>query len=113
METAEFALVLTTVPADFDTGRFAEALVSERLAACVNLLPPMDSVYRWKGAVETTKERQLLIKTTRARVSALQQRITDLHPYDVPEVLVLGVVGGSDAYLTWLLESCQPPRSGS
>ena len=98
-------MVLTTIPVDFDAAGLASTLVGERLAACVNLLPPMDSIYRWKGEVETAKERQVLIKTAVAKLEALQQRIKDLHPYDVPEILVLSVAGGSDAYLAWLRES--------
>ena len=105
MESGEFALVLTTIPVDFDGEGFASTLVGERLAACVNLLPPMDSIYRWQGEVETAKERQLLIKTRVATLTTLQRRIRELHPYEVPEVLVLPVSGGSDAYLAWLRES--------
>ncbi len=102
MAQPDAVLVLSTWPAGEDPGPTAGTLVQERLAACVNLLPEMDSVYRWKGAVEHARERQLLIKTTRARVDALMVRLRQLHPYEVPEVLVLPVVGGSAAYLAWL-----------
>ena len=105
MESAEFAVVLTTIPVDFDAVDLASTLVGERLAACVNVLPPMESIYRWQGEVETAKERQVVIKTTIARLESLMQRIQDLHPYDVPEVLVLSVAGGLDAYLAWLRKS--------
>ncbi len=105
METAEFAVVLTTVPVDFDAAGLASTLVGERLAACVNVMPAMESIYRWQGEVESARERQMLIKTTVGRLTALRQRIKDLHPYDVPEVLVLSVAGGSVAYLAWLSES--------
>ena len=101
----EFSLVLTTFPADGDAEGFARALVEERLAACVNVLPPMQSVYRWKGEVEAATERQLLIKTKAANVAALEERVTALHPYDVPEFLVLPIEAGSAAYLAWLQES--------
>jgi periplasmic divalent cation tolerance protein len=97
--------VLTTLPADADAGAFARALVEERLAACVNLLAPMESVYRWDGKVEREPERQLILKTSRARIDALWERVRQLHPYDVPEFLVLPIVDGSDAYLRWLAES--------
>jgi periplasmic divalent cation tolerance protein len=107
METAEFALVLTTIPLDFDAARLASTLVSERLAACVNVLPAMQSIYRWKGTVEQASEHQLVIKTTAGRVGELQQRLKALHPYDVPEVLVLSVAAGSESYLAWLRESCE------
>ena len=101
----EFVVVLTTLPGDADTDAFARTLVDQRLAACVNVLPPMQSTYRWKGSVETAAERQLLIKTRAAGVAALEQRVRELHPYDVPEFLVIPVNGGSAAYLAWLNES--------
>ncbi len=86
-------------------GRLAETLVNERLAACVTVQAPMDSVYRWRGSVEHERERQILIKTTTERVSALAARVRELHPYDLPEFLVTPVVSGSDGYLAWLRES--------
>ena len=98
-------IVLTTLPADGDADAFAHTLVSERLAACVNVLPPMRSTYRWQGAVETASERQVIIKTGQARLEALKQRIRALHPYDVPELLVLMVGDGSTSYLNWITES--------
>lgn len=99
------ALVLTTLPPETDSEAFARALVEERLAACVNILPEMRSIYAWQGRVEDVRERQVLIKTTRERVPALQARIGALHPYDVPEFIVLPIVDGSEAYLRWLAES--------
>ena len=105
MPDTPHVLVLTTLPADADAAVFARTLVSERLAACVNLLAPMESVYRWEGDVQRDAERQLIMKTTRARVDALWQRVRELHPYEVPEFLVLPIVDGSDAYLRWLGES--------
>ena len=98
-------IVLTTLGADADAAALARTLVEERLAACVNVLPEMTSIYRWKGAVEQDRERQLVIKTTGERVAALEARIRQLHTYDVPEFLVLPVAGGSKAYLNWLRES--------
>lgn len=105
MADTPHVLVLTTLPVDADAAVFARTLVSERLAACVNLLAPMESVYRWEGDVQREAERQLIMKTTRARVDALWQRVRELHPYDVPEFLVLAIADGSDAYLRWLGES--------
>ena len=96
---------MTTLPADADAAAFAQALVDARLAACVNLLPAMESIYRWKGQVERDAERQLLIKTSRDRIPALWERIRTLHPYEVPEFLVLPIVDGNDAYLRWVGES--------
>lgn len=95
-------VVLVTVPENFDAGTFARTLVEERLAACVNILPAMTSVYRWEGQVEEGTERQLLIKTASDRVGALRTRLLQLHPYDVPEFVVIDVADGSDAYLSWL-----------
>ena len=103
--TAEYVIVLTTLPADFESQTFGRTLVDERLAACVNLLPPMESVYRWEGQVEHDTERQVIIKTSRERVAALWERIRELHPYETPEFVVLPIQDGSDAYLRWIGES--------
>ena len=79
----EYVIVLTTLPADADGAAFARDLVEERLAACVNLSAPMESIYRWEGTVETESERQLVIKTSRERVGELWDRVRELHPYDM------------------------------
>ena len=105
MPSEEFVVVLTTFPAEGDAEAFATTLVTERLAACVNVLPPMRSIYMWKGVVERADERQLLIKTQTDRVRDLEVRIKALHPYDVPEFLVLAVLDGSRDYLFWVAES--------
>lgn len=105
MTDTPHVLVLTTLPADADAAAFATALVDAHLAACVNLLPPMESVYRWDGRVQRDPERQLIIKTSRERVATLWQRVRELHPYDVPEYIVLPVVDGNEAYLRWIGES--------
>lgn len=105
----EYVIVLTTMPADGDEAEaLAEALVEARVAACVNVLPPMRSVYRWEGSVQAGMEQQVIIKTTRAQVPALWERLADLHPYDVPEFVVVPIVDGSDAYLKWIGESTSP-----
>ena len=101
----EYVIVLTTLPADADGAEFARDLVEERLAACVNLSAPMESIYRWEGTIETESERQLVIKTSRERVVALWDRVRELHPYDMPEFLVVPIVDGNDAYLRWVAES--------
>src|SRR5712691_6438631 len=95
-------VVLTTVPAGSLGEEIASALVAERLAACVNVCAPMTSFYRWKGNVERDTECQLVIKTTDDRVGALQQRITELHSYVLPEFLVIEVQAGSEPYLSWV-----------
>jgi periplasmic divalent cation tolerance protein len=101
----DYVLVLTTLPNDAETGAFARALVEERLAACVNILPPMESTYRWEGKVERETERQAIIKTTRDRTAALWERVREMHPYEVPEFIVLPISDGNDAYLRWIADS--------
>jgi periplasmic divalent cation tolerance protein len=100
-------IVLTTMPADPGEGKLdavslGRTLVEEGLAACVNVLPPMESVYRWQGSVHQDAERQLVIKTRAERLDALQGRLKTLHPYEVPEFLVLPVSAGSPGYLEWV-----------
>jgi periplasmic divalent cation tolerance protein len=110
----DVAIVLTTigVGVDTDPAALARTLVEERLAACVNILPAMTSVYRWEGRIEKDQERQLVIKTTHDRLGALEARLRHLHPYEVPEFLVLAASGGSEAYLRWVRESATPePKS--
>ena len=102
-------LVLTTLDADTDPSTLARTLVEEGLAACVNILPAMRSIYRWKGAVEEAREQQLLIKTSPAAVAALRARLLELHPYETPELLVL-TADGSAAYLRWLEETTSRRR---
>ena len=95
-------IVLTTLGAQADAAAFGRVLVDERLAACVNVLPAMTSVYRWKGAIEEDREQQLVIKTTSDRIAALEARFHELHPYELPEFLVLAAIDGSAGYLEWL-----------
>ena len=95
-------VVMITAP-DADTAaELARALVTERLAACVNLVPGIRSFYRWEGQVNDDSEVLLLAKTRDDRCAALAARVLDLHPYDLPEVLALPAVGGSEAYLDWV-----------
>ena len=98
-------VVWTTISRMTDGHKLASMLVSERLAACVNVLALMESVYRWKGEVEAEQERQLIMKTTVARIPALRARLLELHDYEVPEFVVLPILDGSDAYLGWIRES--------
>lgn len=113
MTHADTALVvvMTTVPPGFDLPALARRLLEQRLAACVNVFPEMRSIYRWQGEIESAHERQVLIKTRRDRLPALQAAIEAAHPYDVPEFLVLPVTGGSVAYLEWLSAEAAPPAS--
>jgi periplasmic divalent cation tolerance protein len=94
-------LVLTTVPSDVLGEEIATALVTEHLAACVNIGAPMTSVYRWKGNVERETERQLVIKTSADRLAAVRQRLKELHSYELPEFIVLSATA-SDEYLAWV-----------
>jgi periplasmic divalent cation tolerance protein len=98
----DVVLILTTVPDDARAETLARTLVEERLAACVNVHGPMTSIYRWKGEVEREAERQLIIKTTRDRVPALEARIKGLHSYELPEFVIVPIEGGSGAYLDWV-----------
>jgi len=99
----EVCAVLTTVPDEGVAETLARALVEEGLAACVNVIPGMRSIYRWEGALQDDSEVMLVIKSQRKRSQALAARINDLHPYELPEVLVLPVCGGSSAYLDWIV----------
>ena len=98
------AIVLTTVGADFDAVAIARILVEEQLAACVNVLPVMTSVYRWKGSVEQDREQQLVIKTTASGVARLAARLRALHPYELPEFVILRATA-SEQYGKWVGES--------
>ncbi len=95
-------VVLTTVPSGEVGETIGRTLVEERLAACVNVLPPMTSIYRWRGAIERDTAHQVVIKTTATRVSALRARLATLHPYELPELLVLRVADGGASYLEWI-----------
>ncbi|RAP58230.1 divalent-cation tolerance protein CutA [Oleiagrimonas sp. MCCC 1A03011] len=98
-------LLLCTCPDEASAARIARALVEARLAACVSRLPGLTSTYRWEGAVQEDTEVLLLIKTRAAAVAALQARLLELHPYDVPELIALNIADGLPAYLDWLGES--------
>jgi periplasmic divalent cation tolerance protein len=105
---ADIVIVLTTAPDDERAEAWARALVEERLAACVNVHGSMTSFYRWKGRVERDAERQVVIKTTRARIPAVRARLGELHSYDLPEFVVMAVEDGSDEYVKWIVEQTRP-----
>jgi periplasmic divalent cation tolerance protein len=98
----DFQIVLSTCADREEAERIAHRLVEQHLAACVNILPGVQSIYRWQGAVESATEVLLLIKTSSARSQDVQSTIASLHSYEVPEFLILPVLGGSEAYLAWL-----------
>jgi periplasmic divalent cation tolerance protein len=100
-------VALSTVGSADDAQRIARALVERRLAACVNVVPGLTSVYAWKGAVESGPELLLVIKTRRARFEALRAALVELHPYEVPELIALPVEAGHGPYLEWLRDQVE------
>ncbi|HEU4384024.1 MAG TPA: divalent-cation tolerance protein CutA [Anaeromyxobacteraceae bacterium] len=101
----EALVVLVTAPSAEKAAEIARALVTERLAACGNVVPGLRSIYRWEGRVQDDAEALLLLKTTRRRFPALRARVLALHPYQVPELLALPVQAGHAAYLEWIAAS--------
>lgn len=101
-------LVITNFPDEDAARRLAAQVVELRLAACVNILAPCRSVYRWEGHVEEGEEHPLLIKTTVERYPALERAILDHHPFDVPEIIALPVSAGLPAYLGWVATETRP-----
>ena len=99
-------LVLCTCPDTETAERIASGLLEQRLAACVNILPAVRSLYRWEGKLEQAEEVQLFIKTTAPALSDLEQFIQQKHPYKVPEIIAIPVVAGLPAYLKWLEDAC-------
>jgi periplasmic divalent cation tolerance protein len=99
---ASCRVVLTTFPDAATAERVARALVGERLAACVNLVPGVRSIYQWQGAVEESAELLAVIKTTAEAVAPLIARLVELHPYDVPEAIAIEIASGHAPYLAWL-----------
>jgi periplasmic divalent cation tolerance protein len=99
---SEPVVVLITAGSQEEAEEIAQALVGELLAACVNVIPGVTSVYRWEGAVQTDQEWLLVAKTTSAVLDELVQRVQTLHSYDVPETVALPIVGGSEPYLRWI-----------
>lgn len=97
-------VVLSTCGSEEEAERIASRLVERRLAACVNVLPRIRSIYRWKGTVEKSEEWLLTIKTTRALFERLTREIQTIHSYDVPEIVALSIVDGSESYLNWIEE---------
>ena len=96
-------VAFTTAGSRDEAERLAQALVAERLAACVNLVAPISSIYHWRGAVERGEEVLLVIKTRRGLVRRLGARLGELHSYEVPELVVLPIVDGAESYLAWLM----------
>lgn len=102
-------VVFTTAGNSTEAEKIARALVDRQLAACVNILPQIRSIYRWQGNVEDALEILLVIKTTAAQFPAVRDAICELHSYDVPECIALPITDGSPDYLKWLAENVSPP----
>jgi periplasmic divalent cation tolerance protein len=105
MTTLDALVVLVTVPNAETADKIAEALVGERLAACVNVVGGVRSIYRWKGVVERDQELLCVCKTTRAAFERLRARVVELHPYELPEVIALPIELGHAPYLEWITAS--------
>jgi periplasmic divalent cation tolerance protein len=103
-------LVFTNLPERAAAERLAEALVAKRLAACINILAPCRSVYRWQGAVQHEEEHPVLIKTTRAAYAELEAEIRAHHPYELPEIVAVPIERGLPAYLDWVAAETAPSR---
>ena len=99
-------LVLSTFPEQETARRIGRELVERKLAACVNIGPALESIYRWEGKVESASEVLCIIKTTQGQFGKLQEELCSLHPYDVPEVIALPLADGAGPYLRWVAESC-------
>jgi periplasmic divalent cation tolerance protein len=104
-DAAEYVQVLTTVASEEDAKRIADDLLDRRLAACVQVVGPILSRYRWQGEIEETREWQCLAKTEAALYEEVEAAIRDLHSYDEPEVIATPVVAGSSGYLAWVSEN--------
>jgi periplasmic divalent cation tolerance protein len=98
-------IILTTAGSQDEAGRIAHALVERRLAACINIVPRIESVYRWQGKVETAEEWLLLIKTQAELFERVRDVVKDLHSYELPECMMLEVCAGSEEYLQWIAEN--------
>src|SRR6476620_10258203 len=104
-------VVLMTAASGEEAARLADMLVGAHLAACVQILPEMESVYRWQGKIERQSEVLLLAKTTRAKFADLEREVRALHSYDTPEIIAVPVVDGSAPYLDWLTKATDPHSS--
>lgn len=101
---ADFVVVLITAPNEDAAAKMANEIVSSRLAACVNIIRNVRSIYHWQGKIEDEVEVLMLVKTRREHFKDLEKRIRELHPYTVPEIIALPIIEGSEGYLQWLSE---------
>jgi periplasmic divalent cation tolerance protein len=103
---ADEKLIMSTAGSKDEAARIGRALVEERLAACVNIVGPIESIYRWQGKVESAQEVLMLIKTTSEKSARAIVRLRELHAYELPEAIQLTIEGGSSEYLRWIGENC-------
>ena len=101
----DFRIVFVTAADEHESTRIAQALVEEKLAACVNVVGPVHSIYRWRGAIESAREYMLVIKAAMRNFSKLERRVRELHSYEVPEIIAVSLAAGSKPYMAWLAES--------
>jgi len=106
----QFVILYTTYPSLAEAERIGKAVLERRLAACVNILAPCRSVYRWRGAVQHDEEYPVLIKTTRESYAALEAAIREAHPYELPEIVAVPIERGLPAYLDWVATETTLPR---
>lgn len=107
--TSTVRIVMTTVESAEEAARLGRTLIEERLVACATILPRAHSIYRWQGNIESSDETLILLKTAVEQLPALESRLKELHTYETPEFLVLGVEAGSRSYLHWLTDSLGEP----
>ena len=105
----EILILLSTCPDTATAERIARELVATSLAACVNVVPGLRSIYRWNGAVQADEEVLMILKTTTERLPAVRERLLALHPYDLPEIIALSVADGHHPYLQWVADSTRTP----
>ena len=103
---AKILLALSTFPDAETARRISNQLVTEKFAACANILPAVESIYRWKEKIETAGEVIVFFKTTQDRQKAFQEKLRSLHPYDVPEIIFISVTNGLPEYVRWVIENC-------
>ena len=100
-----YRIVLTTAGTHEEAEKIAKVLVDAKIAACVNIIPQVTSIYRWQGKIESASELLLIVKTVAEHTESVRRKILEVHSYDVPECIVLDVAGGSEPYLAWITES--------
>jgi periplasmic divalent cation tolerance protein len=111
MNSNDFFVILSTCPDVGVAERLGRTLVEESLAACVNVVPGLRSIYRWDGAVQSDEEVLMIVKTTGGRLEAARERLVALHPYEVPEAVALPIADGHHAYLDWVAAATRTPQS--